>query len=161
VDNIIWVQTSPKQISGEQLNHFRELNYPFLGFLLKTLPISYMLFRPKEVHGALSLSLVPPPRKAQFSIFTRKLIAVDACFAKAVEVAFFKLFPMNDMGNELRKAGMTKRGGEIIRPPGNDGIFFPLIAAFDAFYAQFSFFVLHKLELLRLILRDIRLFGSR
>ena len=82
-------------------------------------------------------------RKAQFSILASKLIAVYACLAKAVEVAFFHLFSANDMGNELSKAGITKGGSVIFGPPRNDGVFFPLFATLDAFYAQFFVVVLH------------------
>jgi hypothetical protein len=82
-------------------------------------------------------------RKAQFSILASKLVAVHACLAKAIEVAFSHLFSANDMGNELSKAGITKGGSVIFGPPRNDGVFFPLFATLDAFYAQFSVVVLH------------------
>jgi hypothetical protein len=36
------------------------------------------------------------------------LIAIYACLAKAVEVAFFQLFSVNDMGDELFEAGVAK-----------------------------------------------------
>jgi hypothetical protein len=102
-----------------------------------------------------SLFLALVLRKAQFSILTCKLIAVFASFAKAVKVAFLQLLPMNDFGNERSKAGIANRGGEIIRAPLNDSIFFPLFAAFDTFHPQFSRVILHSnLELLHLILKD-------
>jgi hypothetical protein len=105
-------------------------------------------------------------RKAQFSILASKLIAVYACLAKAVEVAFFHLFSANDMRNELSKAGITKRGSVIFGPPRNDGVFFPLFATLDAFYAQFFVVVLHvNLNMLQpmsrddSVLRDLRIPG--
>lgn len=102
--------------------------------------------------SVLSSSLL---RKAQFSILAGKLIAVYACLAKAVEVAFFHLFSANDMGNELSKAGITKRGSVIFGPPRNDGVFFPLFATLDAFYAQFSVVVPHvDLNMLQPMSRD-------
>jgi len=62
---------------------------------------------------------------------------------------------MNDIGNQRSKAGIAKRGGEIIRAPLNDSIFFPLFAAFDTFDPQFSRVIRHRnLELLHLILKD-------
>ena len=47
------------------------------------------------------------------------------------------------MGNEFSKAGITKGGSVIFGPPRNDGVFFPLFATLDAFYAQFSVVVPH------------------
>jgi hypothetical protein len=94
-------------------------------------------------------------RKAQFSILASQLIAVYACLAKAVEVAFFHLFSANDMGNELSKAGITKGGSVIFGPPRNDGVFFPLFATLDAFYAQFFVVVPHvNLNMLQPMSRD-------
>jgi hypothetical protein len=63
------------------------------------------------------------------------LIAVHACLAKAVEVAFLQLFTVNDLGNELSETGATKGRSVIFGPPWNDGVFFPLFAALDTFYA--------------------------
>ncbi len=57
---------------------------------------------------------------------------------------------MNYMGNELSKARITKGGSVIIRPPRNDGVFFPFLATFDAFYPQFLTVVPHiNLKLLQ------------
>jgi len=62
---------------------------------------------------------------------------------------------MNDIGNERSKAGIAKRGGEIIRAPWKDSIFFPLFAAFDTFHPQFSRVSRHSnLEFPHLILKD-------
>jgi len=68
------------------------------------------------------------------SILASKLIAVYACLAEAVEVAFFQLFSVNDVGNEFSETGVTKGRSIIFGPPRNDGVFFPLFAALDAFY---------------------------
>jgi len=42
---------------------------------------------------------------------------------------------VNYTGNDLFEAGITKRGSVIVRPPLDEGDFFPLFATFDAFYA--------------------------
>jgi hypothetical protein len=44
---------------------------------------------------------------------------------------------VNYSGNDLLEAGITKRGTVIVRSPRNDGVFFPLLATFDAFDAYF------------------------
>jgi len=104
---------------------------------------------------SLSVFLAPLPQKTQFSILACKLIAVSAWFPEAVEVAFFQLLSVNYTGNDLYKAGITKRGSVIVRPPRNEGVFFPLFATFDAFYAYFASAVPHiNLRLLHLVLRD-------
>jgi len=59
------------------------------------------------------------------------------------------------MGNELSKAGITKGGSVIFGPPRNDGVFFPLFATLDAFYAQFFVVVPHaNLNMLQPMSRD-------
>jgi len=85
--------------------------------------------------NSLSVAFAFPAQKTQFSILTCKLIAVYACFPEAVEVAFFQLLSVNDMGDELSETGITKRGSVIVGPPRNDRVFLPLFATFDAFYA--------------------------
>jgi hypothetical protein len=87
--------------------------------------------------------LAPLLRKAQFPILASQLIAVHACLTKAVEVAFFQLLSVYDVGNELSETGIAKGRSVIFRPPRNDGVFFPLFATLDAFYAQFLVVVLH------------------
>jgi hypothetical protein len=77
------------------------------------------------------------------SILTGKLIAVYACLTKAVEVAFFQLLSVNDMGDELSETEITKRGSVIVGPPRNNRVFLPLFATLDAFYAQFAIVVPH------------------
>ena len=87
--------------------------------------------------------LAPLLRKAQFPILASQLIAVHACLTKAVEVAFFQLLSVYDVGNELSETGIAEGRSVIFRPPRNDGVFFPLSATLDAFYAQFSVVVPH------------------
>ena len=84
---------------------------------------------------SLSVVLALPAPKAQFAILACKLIAVYGCFPKAVEVAFFELLSVNDMGDKLSETGITKGGRVIVGPPGDKGVFLPLFATLDAFYA--------------------------
>jgi hypothetical protein len=59
------------------------------------------------------------------------------------------------MGNELPEAEITKGGSVVFGPPRNDGVFFPLFATPDAFYAQFSVVVPHvNLNMLQSMSRD-------
>ena len=83
----------------------------------------------------LSVPLQPFLGKAQSSILACRLIAEDRCLPKAVEVAFFQLFSVNDMGNELSETSIAERGSVIVRPPRNDSVFFPLFTTLDALYA--------------------------
>ena len=63
--NIIRVQASGKQIAGEQPDHVRQRDDPFLGVWLKTTPVKNMLFRPEEIHCASSIGDVfePVPKR--------------------------------------------------------------------------------------------------
>jgi hypothetical protein len=46
--------------------------------------------------------------EAPFSIHAFKLIAISACFAKAVKVSFSQLLLVNDGGDRLSKAGIAE-----------------------------------------------------
>lgn len=85
--------------------------------------------------NSLSVVLALPAQKAQFAILACKLIAVYACFPEAVEVAFFQLLSVNDMGDELSETGIAERGSVIVGSPRNNRVFLPLFATLDAFYA--------------------------
>ena len=84
---------------------------------------------------SLSALLVALLREAQFPILASKLIAVGACLPKTVEVAFFQLLSVNDVGNEFSETGVTERGSVIVGPPRDGSVFLPLFATLDAFYA--------------------------
>jgi hypothetical protein len=49
------------------------------------------------------------PVKAPFSVFASTLITIQACLAKAVEIAFGQLFLVNERADGLFEADITKR----------------------------------------------------
>jgi hypothetical protein len=57
-------------------------------------------------------------------------------FAEAVKVAFLELFLVNDGRDDFPEARVAKGRTDIVRPPGNSGSFFPLLAAFDTLNTQ-------------------------
>jgi hypothetical protein len=67
--------------------------------------------------GAASLSLTGdllvfffglPPTEAPFSILAFKLIAIIPSFAKAIKIAFPKLFPANDRRDDVFEAHVAQ-----------------------------------------------------
>ena len=64
------------------------------------------------------------------------LSTVCAGFPEASQVAFTELPFVDDGRNHLSEARIAQRGTDVIRPPRNDRIFTPLLAAFDTFNPQ-------------------------
>jgi hypothetical protein len=71
------------------------------------------------------------PIEAPFSVLALTLITKQACLAEAVEIAFGTLFLVNERGDRLFEADITKRRADIFRSPRNDGILVPLLAALN------------------------------
>jgi hypothetical protein len=61
VGNIIRVQASPEKIPGKGLGHIRQRDDPCLGAGLETAPVTNILFRPEEIHGASGIGYVFEP----------------------------------------------------------------------------------------------------
>jgi|GEM_PF-6521556 len=74
--------------------------------------------------------------QAPSSILAFQLIAMGCRSAEAVKVAFFELFLVNDGRDDFPEARVAKGRADIVRPPGNSGRFFPLLAAFDTLNTQ-------------------------
>lgn len=74
--------------------------------------------------------------KAPFFVLTTGLIAIGACPAKAVEVAFSQLFLANHGRNDPPEAHIAQGRADIVRPPRNHRLLLPLLAAFNALNTQ-------------------------
>jgi hypothetical protein len=52
--------------------------------------------------------------QAPFSVFAFRLIAIRACLAETVEVAFITLFPVNYRRDDIQETRPAKRGADIV-----------------------------------------------
>lgn len=74
--------------------------------------------------------------KAPFIVLTIGLIAIGACPAKAIKVAFFQLLLANHGRNDLPEAHIAQGRADIVRPPRKHRLLLPLLTAFNAFNTQ-------------------------
>jgi len=70
------------------------------------------------------------------TVFTFQLLAIRAVFCETCQVAFLDLLLMNNGRDDFSETWGTEGGADIVRPPGDLGVFFPFLAAFHALYTQ-------------------------